>query len=35
MIDEQDDIAELWWLLVFGFGMLLMGVHKLFKKLFR
>ena len=36
MIEEQDDdIEQFWWLLVFGFGMLLMGVHKLFKKLFR
>lgn len=34
MIDEQDDLAQYWPLFVFGFGMLLMGAHKLFKKLF-
>jgi len=34
MHTEQDDLDQYWGLFVFGFGLLVMGVHKLFKKLF-
>lgn len=30
----SDDTEEYWGLFVFGFGLLVMGIHKFFKKLF-